>query len=298
MIPGDRLRYEPYLSNDPTEEELADGQETNVRRQSFEADKNGMYVEPKYVSYGDYGGSMVERSNYEEFLEAFDEHRGTEWWTWYGDYGSHGIIVRVDADARVPEIGEFFTGLEDYPSANDERLSELEHEAINEGWDDYGFRDFLKALEPLLPGLEDYSEQDGTSDIARQVVSQLYWALSDLYGYPEVEDAAGSVAFHTGNIIRHLQEFVDDLNAAGINSSAEDRSEAEDGTYGPKVFEELMAGALYGSKADPRQFEYGGHIYKILSAHHRLYGPKRQVFRDLLEERGLEAGFQFLEKQK
>ena len=195
MINGNRLRYHPYLHDDPPENELVE--EQVVRRGSFESDPKGMYVEPKYVSFGDYGGSMVERSNYDEFMEEFAEHRGTEWWNWGGDYGSHGLIVRVDADERVPEIGEFFEGLEVYPLANEDRHSELEEEARAEAWEDYGEREFIDKLIELEPRLEEEIEEYSFSPREEETAfNTLRWAVEQAANEsPIVEDAAGHVSW-------------------------------------------------------------------------------------------------------
>ncbi len=189
MIEGTRLEYHPYLSDDTPEAELADV--TEVRRSAFRDAKAGMYVEPPYMAYGDYGGSLVERSNLEEFGETFEEYAGTEWWGWSGDYGSQGIIVRADADTRVPEIGEFFEGLQKYPLANEERHSELEQDAIEVAWVEYGRREFADEFIEMDPELgEAFEELDPV------VIDYLRWAVEQAAGNgPEVEDAAGSVSF-------------------------------------------------------------------------------------------------------
>lgn len=294
MISGRRLRYRPYLHADYLEVDL--GEADSVRLGAFEDDAQGMYVEPSYVSFGDYGGSMVERSNYEEFLEQFAESRGAEWWTWGGDYGSHGLIVRVDADERVPEIGEFFRDLDRSLCASDNRLEELEMEATNEAWTDYGAADFVRALLPIFPSLDDRNE-----DEVREALTPVYYALSDLYGQnSNVEDAAGSVAFHIDVIIERLTAFVEDLNIAGEAGSAAEREASEDGYFGPATFEAMMNPALYGSDPNTGMFEYGGWIYKLLHGHYslRFHSGARAIFQDVLRERGLEAGLQFLEKMK
>lgn len=187
MIEGNRLRYRS--SRYPKEEQL--DEVTGVIYDHFDTDREGKYVEPKDLSYGDYGGSMVERSNYEEFLEVFAEYRSQEWWPWHGGHGSHGIIIRVDADERVPEIGEFVEGLLEYPSANDDRLSELEEEARQVAWVEYGEREFIEKLVELEPELEEPLEEDST-----MAINRMYMAVAQAASEsPNVEDAAGAVSF-------------------------------------------------------------------------------------------------------
>lgn len=145
MIAGERLKYRGWYGAPDDESGLGDVNE--VRWEAFEHDKNGSFVEPKYMSYSDYSGSLVERSNIEEFIEQFGEYQSVEWWLRTGSHGSRGIVLRLDADERVPEIGEFFEALDGYPLANEERHSELEMEVQNAAWADYGRSEFVRWLE-------------------------------------------------------------------------------------------------------------------------------------------------------
>lgn len=265
-------------------------------------DKNGAWVLPNHVGYSDYSGGMVERSNYEEFVEQFAEHEDVEWIRVHGGHGTLGILVRADADERVSEIGDFFDALESYPLANEERYSELEMEATNEAWADYGLNDFIRDLDVEVFG-RDLTEADEELTVDEEQVrgnlTRLYYALVDLYSeYPEVEDAGTSVAFHTSEIASRLKSLAEDLNAAGEAGNREERLEAEEGTYGVAVLEEMLMSALSGPEADPRQFEYGGHIYRVLAGHRDLRHGGREVLTDVFREQGLEAGLKFLEKKR
>lgn len=141
MIDGNRLKLNHYQLS---EEDLGD--HNSLQWGAFDHDPRGNFVIPEYMSFSDYSGSLVERSNVEEFIEEFGDYQGKEWWELYGGHGTRGIVVRVDADERVPEIGEFFEGLANYPLANEDRHSELEMQQRQEDWDSYGRHDFQRWL--------------------------------------------------------------------------------------------------------------------------------------------------------
>lgn len=143
MIEGRRVQYEPVLSSDPDSPE---GHE-RFPYARFRPDNHGEYVEPDNMGYSDYSGSTVDRSNVRVFMEAFEEHQGVEWWLLYGGHGTEAIVVRRDADERVPEIGEFFDGLANYPLADESDHSELEMELQEEAWKDFGLSDFKRWLQ-------------------------------------------------------------------------------------------------------------------------------------------------------
>ncbi len=154
MIEGRRVEYEPVLSNEPDSPQ--DYNEFPYAR--FVPAKHGNYVEPNNMGYSDYGGSTIERSNVRVFMREFAEHQGTEWWHLYGAHGTSAIVVRIDADDRVPEMGEFFDALESYPLADENDHSKLEMDEEDEAWGSYGLTDFRRWIEdenlnltPLFP---------------------------------------------------------------------------------------------------------------------------------------------------
>ena len=139
MIPGRRLRLWEGVAF-----------ESHVTYGKWDEHPKGEFVEPPLRGYSDYSGSLVERSNYEEFVEQFADSEDVEWVKVFGGHGTVGVLVRVDADARVPEMGEFFAALQQYPLANEDRHSELEHEVEMEAWDSYGRRDFQRWLQEAV----------------------------------------------------------------------------------------------------------------------------------------------------
>ena len=70
MIEGNRVRYSPYGNEDLRGRQLPYGR--------FHHDPRGDFVQPNYLSYSDYSGSTVERSNVRVFAREFAEHQGTD----------------------------------------------------------------------------------------------------------------------------------------------------------------------------------------------------------------------------
>ena len=106
---------------------------------------------PDYFSSGDYGGSLVELSNLQTFLEDFKDKKGI--WELYGSHGSSGLAIDVRAllDSEL---------LED--------LSALELDKEQESWESYLRSDFLRALERQV---EQLSESAGFSDSQAELLT-------------------------------------------------------------------------------------------------------------------------------
>lgn len=150
-------------------------------------DRARLAIVPPYSTFGDYDNSgNVERANVQCLREFSDVGvyvvhggHGTEgicipYGTWArtvcGACDGRGILTLADtlaslrdaldgnpdehvpADpcarcARCAELREIVTGLEDYPSIDDDALSTLEMEREGEDWTSYGADDFRKSLE-------------------------------------------------------------------------------------------------------------------------------------------------------
>jgi hypothetical protein len=117
-------------------------------------DQDHQWFDAQYTSGSDYSGSLVERSNYEALLEKcgeLEEEHGSDWYqTLYGGHRTYAILFHV---IRAPdEIVELLKGLEDYPLIDEERESQLEMEAQNEAWENWGRRQYKQELEKLYKG--------------------------------------------------------------------------------------------------------------------------------------------------
>jgi hypothetical protein len=103
---------------------------------------------PERLSGSDYSGGFISKANYETFIEDFGE---TGQWDvpfyalLHGGHGTYGIALYID---RTPDgVWEFLEGLESYPVGDDEKLSELEQQGIDEAWENWGARDWARILE-------------------------------------------------------------------------------------------------------------------------------------------------------
>jgi len=163
MIPGQRLRYDPYLRGDVPEEEL--GEEGDVRHGAFKEDPLGMYVRPEGLSYSEFG-SFAAQAAYEAFEEDFADVRGAEWWAYRCDHGGHGILVRVDADDRVPGLEEFIRSAR-YGEVNGQRENELLAEATEEAWNSWGRREFIRKLVELDPDTDEDALDNSDDEVLR-----------------------------------------------------------------------------------------------------------------------------------
>jgi hypothetical protein len=130
---------------------------------------------PDYFSSGDYGGSLVELSNLQTFLEDFKGTKGV--WELYGGDGSSGLALDIRA-LLDSEILEDLSALQSYPVRSEDYLSALELDKEHESWDSHLRSDFLRALERHL---EQLLESAGFSD------SQLELLTLALEQLPESE---------------------------------------------------------------------------------------------------------------
>ncbi len=202
MIPGQRLRLF-QAGNQPR---------TSVRYNSWDADSKGEWIYPEGLSYSDYVGSMHTRANYDEFVERFADFQEVEWLPVIGGHGTTGVVIRFDADARVPEIGEFIRVLEEGEYPGEDRVSDLEQEAIEEAWVRYGRQDFQRQMEKMDDRLEDLfiaAEEAGQDEA---ILDRLRHAAEQNES-PTVEDAGGNVSFR---IHDEMLKKVNDADEDGL----------------------------------------------------------------------------------
>lgn len=216
MIDGERLEPSGRYGV-PGGEELV-GLQESVPWSTFESTKHGEFVEPKYMSYSDYSGSLVERSNIEEFIEQFAEHSGQEWWVRIGSHGGRGIVVRRDADERVPEIGEFFEALDSYPLANEDRHSELEMETRDNDWDSYGRVDFERWLAEDELVLKSRRSDGNVASVV--LIPFLRGTLADVYLKfgPILDELEDEVIVSLVGGLEPWEDFVSSLNSKAVDS--------------------------------------------------------------------------------
>lgn len=106
---------------------------------------DNIYIMHDYCQMGDYGGSLVGKSNTEiltgeyKFIKVF------------GEYSSISCMIGIQSLIDMPKeeserILDLLEGLNDYPIIDDETLSELEYEQIEESWNNWGEYDFKRAI--------------------------------------------------------------------------------------------------------------------------------------------------------
>ncbi len=124
----------------------------------FRADESGDWLLPPHCSYGDYGGSLVEKSNVDYLLETYPEEIAEL----YGGYGSRGVAVYLPVATK--ELRETLCALTEYPLIDEERHSALEMEAQDDAWNDWGRDDFRRALERRVASILEEDETETEDD--------------------------------------------------------------------------------------------------------------------------------------
>jgi hypothetical protein len=171
---------------------------------------------PDYFSSGDYGGSLVELSNLQTFLEDFKDKKGV--WELYGSHGSSGLAIDIRA-LLDSELLEDLSALQSYPVRCDDHLSALELDKEQECWDSYLKSDFLRALERHL---EQLSESAGFSDSQLELLTLALEQLPEYELWPlcsELSESA-NVYWETEAINRYL-----DVERCAAELSLEDALE-------------------------------------------------------------------------
>ncbi len=127
----------------------------------------GRWFIPAMLSYSDYHGGALARSNVEVWAEEFEDGEG-EWWHFRREgHGAKSIMIDLEAPDMPEEALKILTGLEDYPVISEERMSEREDADEYEAWERGVRRDFIRALEREL-GIEiedEYEEGDDEDPI-------------------------------------------------------------------------------------------------------------------------------------
>jgi hypothetical protein len=158
---------------------------------------------PDYFSSGDYGGSLVELSNLQTFLEDFKNSPGI--YELYGSYGSAGLAL--DVRHITEEILEDLGALQSYPLRSEDHLCHLELEKEGEAWECWAERDFRSALikealelfssasDAQLESLEEALEEAESGALAELLRSlqergNLYWETETTTRWCDVKRAA------------------------------------------------------------------------------------------------------------
>lgn len=95
-------------------------------------DENGEYIELPYMTYSDYSGGTIERSNCDVFLDEFGDLPGV--YELYGGFGTRGVLIHQSL-LDNEDIKDILDGLDNYPLIDEDNFSKLEMELENEAWE-------------------------------------------------------------------------------------------------------------------------------------------------------------------
>ena len=155
---------------------------------------------PDYFSSGYYGGSLIELSNLQTFLEDFKGTKGV--WELYGSHGSSGLAVDIRA-LLDSELLEDLSALQSYPVRSEDHLSALELDKEQESWESYLRSDFLRALERHLEQLLDSAGfSDSQAELLTLALEQL--PESELWSLCSELSESANVYWETEAISRWL----------------------------------------------------------------------------------------------
>lgn len=157
---------------------------------------------------GDYVGSALETANRRSFEEAFE---GRDWWTDKAlGHGAVGIYVALNvADVATEEdletLQEMLKGLKDYPVLDEEILSQVEQEIVDENWVEWAARDFQEMLSKIYAevGFDDETTER-IEELDRNQLMRLYAALADARGYGPENESATSARFDFERVLEPL----------------------------------------------------------------------------------------------
>lgn len=165
-----------------------------------------VYV-PELLSGSDYSGGSVTIANFRAFKEQFKDSQGADWWELYGGHGTYAVAIRAACENEA--IIEFFEGLENYPCANDELMSEVEREAEDESWESWIRSDFERALKAQFPESEELIDGADESKLRELLAG----AMDRANEYFEHE-TGGGVYLRLENILKHIDaEHLETLKA-------------------------------------------------------------------------------------
>jgi hypothetical protein len=170
-------------------------------------------------------------SNFHTALEIFggesedcEVHRFGHWGP-----GWFEIIIINPANADLLSKAEDIErALENYPVLDDEDLSEREHEAMLEAWDDYGAREFRDALTRVLePCFDEYSDTEPADPQQRWCK---HWGLDvDICG-------CGDCIETQSEWIQALIDFVDEMDDDVLRELAADHFDLQSEYDGSGVY--------------------------------------------------------------
>lgn len=157
------------------------------------------HVIPNYLSGSDYSGSLVERTNHDVFLEDFGNVPGVL--DVSGGHGTFAVAVPIrtrkgswSRGKRTAEMFEWLEKLNDYPLADEEKLSEMELEAQVEAWNSWAASDFRgEVRDHVDPSGEDEELEQALDDISDDDLYEVFRVAADKANEYWVNESGGEM---------------------------------------------------------------------------------------------------------
>lgn len=135
-------------------------------------DPKGPFGVVGHCGGSDYSGTLVERSNYEWWVENYADGQDAWWVAVSGGYRTFGIVVDI---AKLPaDAVETLEALESYPLISEDHHSSMEMDAQDEAWRTWGRRDFAKAIADKF-NVEDADLMASTE--AQEAIDEIFWEI-------------------------------------------------------------------------------------------------------------------------
>ncbi len=101
----------------------------------FNPDNQGIFIEIPFMTFSDYSGGTIEKSNFQSWSELYEDSKGVIWKELQGGFYTRGIIAKIEllTDSMVDTIIDLL----DYPLIDEEKLSQLECDILEEQANEY-----------------------------------------------------------------------------------------------------------------------------------------------------------------
>lgn len=161
---------------------------------------------PKYLSGGDYSGSLVEKSNYEAISEMLggteDEEPDADmkevaWAALSGGHGSYSIFI-FRRQAIPDELYEALKSLHEYPLLDEERHSRMELESRDEAWENSYRSDFKSALEKKT------GEVVSLDDVPDEVIDKFFYETAAEANLDWLNEQGDSFYFDIDELVKKI----------------------------------------------------------------------------------------------
>lgn len=151
------------------------GERVELRRQpsnayvdygDWTADEQGDWFVPAALGGSDYSGGFVNRSNFEWFEEHYDDDAASFFYYLEGGHGTYGVVLYIPTTPAA--VWDALERAERYPSIDDRRLSDMEHEAKEQAWDGWVSLEFQGELASHLVRARGFQIEEA-SDVADEI---------------------------------------------------------------------------------------------------------------------------------